>query len=160
MQETGVLSLIRKIPWCRNGTPLLYSCLKKSIGRGAWWTIVLIYLQSVRHNWATEHRHTHTSQGRVFTLIQFSSVAQSCPALCDPMDCSTPGYPVHHQLPELAQTHVHWVIDYKIAKMVLRSSGSKNKLLSFLDSTSGKGKRNTEGKVFLISVVAVKYECY
>ena len=32
--------------------------------------------------------------------VQFSSVAQSCPALCDPMDCSTPGLPVHHQLPE------------------------------------------------------------
>ena len=37
------------------------------------------------------------------------SVAQSCPTLCDPMDCSTPDFPVHHQLPELAQTHVHWV---------------------------------------------------
>ena len=41
--------------------------------------------------------------------IQFSSVAQSCPTLCDPMDCSTPGFPVHHQLPELA--HVHRVSD-------------------------------------------------
>ena len=41
--------------------------------------------------------------------VQFSSVTQSCPTLCDPMDCSTPGFPVHHQLPELAQTHVHWV---------------------------------------------------
>ena len=38
---------------------------------------------------------------------RFSSVAQSCPTLCDPMDCSTPGLPVHHQLPELTQTHVH-----------------------------------------------------
>ena len=37
--------------------------------------------------------------------LQFSSVTQSCPALCDPMDCSMPGLPVHHQLPELAQTH-------------------------------------------------------
>ena len=43
--------------------------------------------------------------------VQFSSVAQSCLTLCDPMDCSTPGFPVHHQLPELAQTHVHWVGD-------------------------------------------------
>ena len=41
----------------------------------------------------------------------FSSVAQSCPALWDPMDGSSPGFPVHHQLPELAQTHVHWVGD-------------------------------------------------
>ena len=40
-----------------------------------------------------------------------SSVAQSCPTLCDPMNCSTPGLPVLRHLPELAQTHVHWVSD-------------------------------------------------
>ena len=44
-------------------------------------------------------------------LIQFSSVAQLCPTLCNPTDCSTPGFPVHHQLRELAQTHVHRVGD-------------------------------------------------
>ena len=44
-------------------------------------------------------------------LTPFSSVAQSCLTLCNPMDCSTPGFLVHHQLPELAQTHVHWVGD-------------------------------------------------
>ena len=44
-------------------------------------------------------------------VLQLSSVAQSCLTLCDPMDCSTPGLPVHHQLPELAQTHVHQVSD-------------------------------------------------
>ena len=43
--------------------------------------------------------------------FQFSSVAQSCPTLCDPMDCSTPGFPGRHQLPELMQIHVHWVSD-------------------------------------------------
>ena len=43
--------------------------------------------------------------------VQFSSVAQSCPTLCDPMNCSTPGLPVHHQLPESTQTHVHRVGD-------------------------------------------------
>ena len=43
--------------------------------------------------------------------VQFSSVAQSCPTLCDPMNHSTPGLPVHHQLPEFTQTHVHWVSD-------------------------------------------------
>ena len=42
--------------------------------------------------------------------VQFSSVSQSCPTLCNPMDCSTPGFPVHHQLPELAQTHVHELV--------------------------------------------------
>ena len=41
----------------------------------------------------------------------FCSVAQSCPTLCDPMVCSMPGFPVLHHLPELAQTHVHWVSD-------------------------------------------------
>ena len=43
--------------------------------------------------------------------LQFSSVAQSCPNLCDPMDCSIPSFAVHHQLSELAQTHVHRVSD-------------------------------------------------
>ena len=41
--------------------------------------------------------------------VQFISVAQLGPTLCDPMDCSTPGFPVHHQLLELAQTHVDYV---------------------------------------------------
>ena len=41
--------------------------------------------------------------------FQFSSVVQSCLTLCDPVDCSMPGFPVHHQLSELTQTHVHWV---------------------------------------------------
>ena len=49
------------------------------------------------------HTHTHTSV--------FSSVAQSCPTLCDPMNYSTPGLPVHHQLPEFTQIHVHQVGD-------------------------------------------------
>ena len=44
-------------------------------------------------------------------MDQFSSVAQSCPTFCDPMDHSTPGLPVHHQLQELTQTHVHGVSD-------------------------------------------------
>ena len=44
-------------------------------------------------------------------LRQFSSVAQSCSTLCNPMDCSMPGFPVYHQLPELAQTHVHQAND-------------------------------------------------
>ena len=44
-------------------------------------------------------------------LHQFSSVAQSCPILCNPVDCSTPGLPVHHQLLEFTENHVHWVGD-------------------------------------------------
>ena len=43
--------------------------------------------------------------------FQFTSVSQLCPTLCDPMNHSMPGFPVHHQLPESTQTHVHWVGD-------------------------------------------------
>ena len=42
-----------------------------------------------------------------YFYVQFSSVVQLCPTLCDPMDLSTPGFPVHHQLSELTRTHVH-----------------------------------------------------
>ena len=56
--------------------------------------------QSEAHSrpaWVWEHR----------VHVRFSSVAQSCPTLCDPMDRSTPGLPVHHQLPEFTQNHIH-----------------------------------------------------
>ena len=53
----------------------------------------------------TSHRYS------VFDTVQFNSVAQSCPTLCDPMNHSTPGLLVHHQLPEFTQTHVHQVSD-------------------------------------------------
>ena len=43
----------------------------------------------------------------IVSSVQLSSVAQSCPTLCDPMNHSTPGLPVHHQLPEFTQTHIH-----------------------------------------------------
>ena len=46
-----------------------------------------------------------------YQSVQLSSVAQSCLTLCDPMNRSTPGLPVHHQLPGFTQTHVHWVSD-------------------------------------------------
>ena len=47
----------------------------------------------------------------VVSSVQFSSVAQSFPTLCDPMNCSTSGLPIHHQHPEFTETHVHWVSD-------------------------------------------------
>ena len=46
-----------------------------------------------------------------WVILQFSSIAQSCPTLCDPMNRSMPGFPVHHQHPEFTQTHVHRVSD-------------------------------------------------
>ena len=53
---------------------------------------------------------------------QIRSVAQSCPTLCDPMNHSTQGLPVHHQLPEFTQTHVHWVSDAILPSHPLLSS--------------------------------------
>ena len=57
-------------------------------------------------------KETHEKKFNIINhSVQFSSVAQSCPTLCDPMNRSTPGLPVHHQLPEFTQTHIHRVGD-------------------------------------------------
>ena len=85
------------------------------ISSGSWWwtgrpgILQSMGSQRVRHNWATELNWTEKTLKKVF--IQFSSVAQSCPTLCDPMYRSTPGLPVHHQLPKFTQTPVHRVTD-------------------------------------------------
>ena len=57
--------------------------------------------------WALESITMNEASGSDGIPVQFSSVAQSCPTLCDPMNCSTPGLPVHHHLPEFTQIHVH-----------------------------------------------------
>ena len=74
-------------------------------------------------------------------LVQFSSVTQLCLTLCNPEDCSTPGLPVHHQLPELTQTHFHWVGD------VIQPSAS-HKLLA--------GRQNCTATLYNISKVSHK----
>ena len=58
-----------------------------------------------------KQRHYFVNKGpsSKFSSVQFSSVTQSCPTLCNPMNCSTPGLAVYHQLPESIQIHVHWV---------------------------------------------------
>ena len=58
----------------------------------------------------TEHK-SRKGKHNGWHSAQFSSVTQSCPTLCDPMNRSTPGLPVHHQLPEFTQTHAYWVSD-------------------------------------------------
>ena len=60
--------------------------------------------------WIHVNTHVHAHNANM-KITFFRPVAQSCPTLCNPMGCSTPGLPVHHQLPECAQTHVHWVGD-------------------------------------------------
>ena len=59
--------------------------------------------------WEKKKATTQSSLDHFFKWVQFSSVTQSCPTLCDPMACSSPCFPVHHQLTELTQTHVKWV---------------------------------------------------
>ena len=77
-----------------NGNPFKYSCLENPMDIGAW----LATVHGVAKSW------TRLSD---FTVYQFSSVTQSCLTLCNPMDCSMPGLPVHHRLLAFTQTQVH-----------------------------------------------------
>ena len=117
-----------------NGNPLHYSCLENPRDRRAWWAAV----HRVAESDTAEKLRTHADlwqfyvlvctlcvpsflagklvqrcpvetqlTGAMFSSVQFSS--QSCPTLCNHMDCNKPGFPVHNQ--ELAQTHVHQVSD-------------------------------------------------
>ena len=73
----------------------------------------IVQLTSHRGNKQT-NKNTNTQllpYSVIFTVNHVFSSAQSCPTLCDPMDCSMPGFPAHHQLSEFTQTYVHWVGD-------------------------------------------------
>ena len=94
MWETWIQSLGWEDPGERNGNPLQYPCLENPMDRGAW-RLQSIGSHRVRHDTVTT------------TSLRFTSVACSRLTLCNPMDCSTPGFPIYHQLSELAQTHVH-----------------------------------------------------
>ena len=121
-----------------NGNPLQYSCLENPMDRGDWRATVH-RVARVGHDLALNQESVQNLEDNIpfypYTLffniqnttlffshftpgfctlnycVQFSSVAQSCPNLCDPMNYSTPGLPVQHQLPEFTQTHVHRVSD-------------------------------------------------
>ena len=71
------------------------------------WTWFLVLVPS----WLYKLGEQFNLSGPQYPSVQFSSVAQSCPTLCDPMNLSTPGLPVHHQLPEFTETHIHRVSD-------------------------------------------------
>ena len=73
-----------------------------------WWNCTLICFDFF---WYMDIDKSHKKIINYFVSVQFSSVAQSCPTLCDPMYRSTQGLPVHHHLLEFTQTHVHWVGD-------------------------------------------------
>ena len=101
-----------------NGTLLQYSCRENPRDGGAWWTAIYGVAQS-----QTQLKRLSSSSSSFLlgfpggagsnelacqcrSSVQFSSVTQSCLTLCNPMDCSTPGLPVRHQLSEFTQTHV------------------------------------------------------
>ena len=107
MQETQK-SLVQSLgqedsPGEGNCNPLQYSCLGNPMDRRAWRATV----DGVTQSWTRLSTHRHI-------LFEFSSVSQACPTLCDPMDCSMPGVPVHHQLLEVTQTHVHQTISSSV----------------------------------------------
>ena len=109
------LSLVWQATWCTR--------IRTSDTSHVIWPLRICYPLSYWNelNWTEEKRQvklltkpmTLCSLPQTWPLrrYQFSSVAQSCPTLCDPMNRSTPGLPVHHQLPEFTQTHVHRVSD-------------------------------------------------
>ena len=75
------------------------------------------------------YRKTNKNPLEIAAWVKFSSVAQSCLTLCDPMNRSTPGLPVHHQLREFTQTHVRWISDaIQPSHPLLSPSSSKDKL--------------------------------
>ena len=120
VKDTGLIPGLGRSPGGGHGNPLQYSCLENLMDTGAWWATFHRDAQSqTRLKQLThitrlgyceycyyEHRGVCISLNH-----QFSSVAQSCLTLCDSMDCSMPGLPIHHQLLEFTQTHVHWVSD-------------------------------------------------
>ena len=135
-RRTGLDPWVRKITWEGNGYPLQdiisSACLENSMDKGAWQDTVHgvkksrvwltewpshigINIQAVTVFLKANATFSFTNVSNVCTqyclLFQFSSVAQLHPTVCNPMDCSTPGFPVHLQLPELAQTHVYSVGD-------------------------------------------------
>ena len=123
-----------------NGNPLQCSCPENPREGGAWWAAVYGVAQSrTRLKWLSSSIVIKATKCQLLPLLrllfynlnlivmafdnnsksktgysrahQFSSVAQSCLTLCEPRDCSVPGFPLHHQLLELAQTCVLWVDD-------------------------------------------------
>ena len=134
------LRLLCLLHWHAGSLPLIptgkpVKCVQNvNIIKSCFHEMVYIFLRGLLHGWVwnTNSQKLHRShiQERVCTCTwycrpqkemprvefltdhaQFNSVTQSCPTVYSIMDCSTPGLPVHHQLPEFTQTHAHWVSD-------------------------------------------------
>ena len=108
----GIFSAFHQCP--RQPCPILSSPWSQS-GVGCYSQVLLRTMHQDPDPWKPLHIHPYWDfqvlAQSVVSHVQFSTVAQSCPTLCDPMDRSTPGLPVHHQLPEFTQTHAHRVGD-------------------------------------------------
>ena len=106
----------KKCIYLENLVPRMPGCLHvKDSGPGA---LKWLYQNGEKkiegHRLGTGNKFRRSSRKRevlVLWFIQFTSVTQSCPTLCNPMDCNMPGLPVHHQLLEFTQSHLHWVGD-------------------------------------------------
>ena len=95
-----------------------------------------LYKYSQPHLPQTQHSCTQHPKA---SSVQFSSVIQSCLTLCDPMDCRMPGFPVHHQLPDLAQPHVHRagdsILSYSIVPFSCLQSFPDQSLFQWVSSS-------------------------
>ena len=105
--DLGSIPGLGRSPGEGKGYPLQDSGQENPMDREPWWaTVHKLAKTQTQRKWLSVQAH-------IFSIVsvQFSSVTQSCPTLCDPMNRSTPGLPVHHQLLEFTQTHVHRVSD-------------------------------------------------
>ena len=114
VRDVGLIPGLGRSPGEGNANSLQYSRLENSMDRGGWQATIckVAKSQTQLSNW-THNPSLPLEVGNFNTPFNQSvnSVSQSCPTLCDPMNRSTPGLPVHHQLPESTQTNVHWVGD-------------------------------------------------
>jgi len=103
----------------RKPVPLRNCCPRVVLGLIAIWFYVIFHNHTLRDNDYTENAGSHNPRAlwdskpsqNQFMVTNYCSIAQSCLTLWDPIDCSTPDFPVLHYLPESAQTHVHWASD-------------------------------------------------
>ena len=106
IRDEGSIPGLGRSPGGKHGNPLQYFCLENPMDRRSWQATVHGVAKS-----RTRLKQLSTHAFIYISSVQFSSVTQLCLTLCDPMNYSTPGLPVHHQLPEFTQTHVHQVSD-------------------------------------------------